>query len=175
MSTHPTPGQIITTEAHKDAIHVALAPVTAHHVLKPGERVFLNDLGHAESSFLDGGIGIVDPFLCRHVKAGERFWLFMHPNTITGLRHDWSHPAFDKAIPSPSETWLREFAERWEMDYDDMVNGARAGTAVYASTTCYGKCDIGSEWEIFWRHMEVIAGRPLSEEHRDNTTFRCSC
>jgi hypothetical protein len=39
-------------------------------------------------------IGIVDPFLDQPVRPGEEFWVFVYPNTITGMRHYWQHPAF---------------------------------------------------------------------------------
>jgi hypothetical protein len=42
----------------------------------------------------DQPIGVVDPFLVKPVEPGQRFWLFLYPGSITGLRHVWSHPAF---------------------------------------------------------------------------------
>jgi hypothetical protein len=88
-------GQIITTPQKKDAIHVAIAPVMAGIILKPGDRVYIED-----DKAYDVGIsltppdGVVDPFLKNCVHKGELFWVFLFPGTATNLRHEWDHPAF---------------------------------------------------------------------------------
>lgn len=85
-------------ERRRDAIHVAVAPVTAVERLSPGQHVGLVREGDVE---LVGScaepIGVVDPFLTADVEPGQRFWLFLYPETITGLRHVWTHPAFSRA------------------------------------------------------------------------------
>lgn len=96
MST-PTLGELITSPAGRDAIHIAVAPVTAADYLEPGQHVGFCCKGNTtlvaalEDTEL---IGIVDPFLKARVEPGQQFWLFLYPNTITSLRHVWSHPAF---------------------------------------------------------------------------------
>lgn len=97
--------------ARRDAIHVAVAPVTAAEDLKPGTRVALNAVGQAhEPVDPNAVIGIVDPFLPRYgVKAGEQFWLCLLPRTVTSLRHVWTHPAFDNtAKPRPTTPALTD-------------------------------------------------------------------
>jgi hypothetical protein len=91
----PRVGEIIQAgeAAFRDAIHVAVAPVTAAEDLEPGQRVGLLSRG-AASALAPEPVGIVDPFLRGKVLQGERFYLFLFPGTITGLRHQWTHKAF---------------------------------------------------------------------------------
>src|SRR3990167_9341734 len=86
--------------AERDAIHIAVAPVLAACDLKPGTRVQLMN-GQAYPSRINS-IGIVDPFITNDVLKGERFWLLLHQNSITGMHHRWSHPAFDSNAPKQS-------------------------------------------------------------------------
>lgn len=97
----PKLGKLCDETDRRDAVHIALAPVTAAQALLPGQRVELN--GKGEATFATEGIGIVDPFLQEPVKKGDRFWLMLLPGTITGLRHQWTHPAFAPKIPTLKE------------------------------------------------------------------------
>lgn len=101
MSDHETQiGSLIKdNERRRDAVHVAVAPVTASESLEPGQPIGLQTSGDTEhvSSGASELIGIVDPFLCETVEPGERFWMFLYPNSITGMRHAWRHPAFGQA------------------------------------------------------------------------------
>lgn len=94
-------GRSPSTSDDRDAMHVAVASVVAAHVLMPGQRVGLDREGRAipavapmieESDY----VGVVDPFLTRPVPSGAKFWLLVEPNVVTGLRHEWDHPAFAK-------------------------------------------------------------------------------
>lgn len=97
----PQLGQLIENgERRRDAIHIAVAPVTATVRLQPGDHVGLIEEGNKElAGPCEQTIGIVDPFLQTAVEPGERFWLFLYPNTVTGMRHVWSHPAFTAVVP----------------------------------------------------------------------------
>lgn len=93
-----TLGTIIDERAGRDAIHVAVEPVVAATVLRPGQHVGLYaGMAHGKGSIVTETIGIVDPFLQRPVNPGERFWLLVYPRQITSLRHVWEHPKFPVA------------------------------------------------------------------------------
>lgn len=102
MSVNYTPniGELCHENPLRDAMHFAVAPVEASVRLRPGCHVGLTEDGEAEISSTKDCIGIVDPFLKEWVEVGQRFWLFLYPNTITGLRHVWSHSAFRIRIPN---------------------------------------------------------------------------
>ncbi len=80
--TGPEFGKLVTdADAKRDAVHVAVIPMTAVRRMMPGEKM-IN--------------GVVDPFLSEPVQVGQRFWLFIYPGTVTGIRHAWQHPAFSE-------------------------------------------------------------------------------
>lgn len=89
--------------AERDAIHVAVVPMVAGQTLQPGQRVELFTRKTALAT-RGVGVGIVDPFRDCAVMCGERFWLLLHPNTVTGMRHHWSHPSF----PDEKADWRTE-------------------------------------------------------------------
>lgn len=95
-------GQLITSPVGRDAIHIAIAPVTAGEDLNPSERVILDKNGEAFGRHVGGPppVGIVDPFLEDCVLKGQRFYLCLFPGTITSLRHVWSHPSFQTKVPT---------------------------------------------------------------------------
>ena len=91
----PELGKIINGDARRDAIHIAVAPVFAGMRLSPGEHVFVQgNLAYNQDYNHKKLIGIVDPFLKQDVTEGQVFWLFLYPNTVTSLRHVWTHPSF---------------------------------------------------------------------------------
>jgi hypothetical protein len=102
-------GKLVTGEEGRDAVHVAIAPVAAPCELRPGQHVDAH--GRPEGPGVVP-VGIVDPFLREAVRPGERFWLFLYPNTVTSLRHEWTHPAFPTNSPAEVNRAIVEYLDR---------------------------------------------------------------
>jgi len=175
-------------DVERDAIHIAVAPVTAAFKLMPGDHVGF--VGADRVGITAHPIGIVDPFMRGFVEPNDRFWLFLYPNTITTLRHHWVHPDFDrevadapsKAIGSStamakfleSQLWLKNFAENAGLSYkrllelakdwvdnDEYAHGGNQFEGVYTG-------------DDFWVHYEIVTDTkvPPSKKH---SFFSCSC
>lgn len=168
-------GSLITTEQYRDAIHIAVAPVVAAETLQPGQHVGLNADGKADGEVKP--IGVIDPFLKSTVRRGSTVWLFLYPNTITSLRHEWIHPAFD-GLQAPemseSERWIRDFADSVQLRYDVVMQGA-ADYVDCGDYLCFGGLLEGeSVPDEFWAHYEKVTGKKVAEEDR-GSFFTCSC
>lgn len=190
MDKVPQLGHLIVDEQHRDAVHIAVAPVTAGETLKPGQRIGFATEGDAFTVVGSAKtIGIVDPFL--HEKAvykGDRFYMFLLPNTITSLRHDWSHPAFEQedalAAMEPTlyklkgavaeEKWVTDFAENMGSTYQEIMDGAdeylRDGNYLVQG----GKFEGYHIPDEFWDKYEIIKRAKIAEEDR-GSFLSCSC
>lgn len=185
--TTSTIGKLLGPEAQRDAVHFAVAPVIASCSLEPGQHVGLLPNGKA-TSMLKGTIGIVDPFLVDNVNSGERFWLFLYPQTVTGMRHEWQHPAFqdEKTVPEPftpewkkeqSKKWLRNFGASTGYDYEDLME--RLGRAITSGSVNAGDDDTADRFtenrrELFL-HYAIVTGRTITEEQIEGVYFSCAC
>lgn len=153
----------------RDAIHCAVAPITASERLKPGTHVSLNEEGQAQNKA--PYLGIIDPFLKEQVEKGEQCWLFLYPRTITSLKHNWSHPAF-KASFNPaleainrSVDWVKEYANEIGVSYEELMDGADKGELFMGDK----EPDFNEE---FWDHYEIIRNKTVTERY---SFFRCAC
>jgi hypothetical protein len=169
-------GRLLPAGAQRDAIHIALAPMVAARQLLPGQHI---DHGDTELELM-GPLGIVDPFLTKPVEPGQRFWLFLYPNTVVGMRHQWEHPAFDPPSTSMSEHWIRDFAARIPLDYSVLMEGAADWVRSKARGRWGNYLVLGGLLEgesvpdEFWPHYERVTGTQVAEEHR-GSFFSCSC
>lgn len=173
-------GKLLKDTAQRDAIHIAVAPVVAARTLQPGSRVGLAEDGRADN-LSEKDIGVVDPFLTAPVKPGQRFFMFLFPNTIRSLRHEWTHPAFGPALDSKShsEKWMRAWAMK-HVSEDYYGNGGsvgedaayefalRAGSELNIGPYESARDHIDNEW---WSHWEAITG----VTGQRGEYFSCAC
>lgn len=170
-------GTVPPEDAQRDAIHIAVVPMIAAVDLRPGERVGLVD---GKAGPARHAIGVVDPYLNCTVLKGERFWLCLNPNTVTGMRHHWSHPRFDSAPATAldekeaSVAWLTEAARSLGVTYDTLVSEWSPletedyiNNGEYIRDIWYGMAD------EFWKHRKIVTGRDVPESKRGG--FTCSC
>ncbi len=191
-----TLGYIIDDAQKRDAIHLAVDPVVATEDLEPGQHCSLMfGSGHLYGAAGHSGktkdtVGIVDPFLERGPRKGERFWLVMYPRMISSLRHVWTHPAFPDepgvhAIEPPpvdprvrtSTLWIGQFAMDIGISYYALMDAAEdfveSGTYTYENTETYKE-----HWEKFpefWDHYEIVTGKKLDPDEDRGNFFTCSC
>lgn len=173
-------GEILDGPASRDAVHFALAPVIASERLSPGQHIGF--VGDNEVGPCDKPLGIVDPFLTGDVSKGDKFWMFLYPNTISSLRHEWSHDAFDaeeepvseeSAVVRESGEWIADFAEAADLSYNELMTAAKNNIEFDDYL-----CD-GGKWEgfrtpaEFWHHYEVVTGEVVDDP--ESNFFSCSC
>lgn len=183
-------GKLLSENEKRDAIHIAILPVVTAEDLQPGDHVSIrygtNQVEHTPTSLKsDNRVGIIDPFLnLRVVPKGSRVYLFLYPNTVTGMRHEWSCPAVDGTTTlSPPEDdkeehekWLRNFAKKWNYDYDELtIDAQKDGGHIVAGSTSSSPEDMGSDYEEFWDHLEALAGQKFNAHHRGCITWSCAC
>lgn len=173
----PNIGKLVIGPAHRDAIHIAVAPVVAGCLMVSGAHVGIDANGTCAPG-AKPHIGIVDPFLTAPVSAGETFWLFLYPKTITSLRHNWTHPAFDdddETKKAASEKWLREFAEEVGIGYERLVEGARNWVAFenYIMLDVDVPRVVGQKVKEMWAHL-WIAHR-IKPADNERHFISCNC
>lgn len=185
-----TLGTIHEREEKRDAIHLAVEPVTAYETLQPGMHISVKD-GQAWRAPPGMGLGIVDPFLPGPVEKGQRFWFVMYPRMVHSLRHVWTHPAFPDEVGTPAaatdttdevksaEAWLRAHAEHIGVAYRSLLEHAEAWVESQGDDYWMGGGEheyARSEFDAegFWPRYELVTGKAAPTELRDNF-FTCSC
>jgi len=183
-------GKLLTATAQRDAIHVAIAPVTSAIRLLPGQHVGMVSPDVVGPS--NDTIGIVDPFLILPVEPGQRFYLCLYPRTVTSLRHHWTHPAFeDENIQREplstttqllvSQDWITSYVRRHCPYWEDEDDGGYAEFIRYVEherwiyyngEDCHSLGDVADADELF-RHLSVVLNRAIDASYFEE--FTCSC
>ena len=184
-------GQILPASSERDAIHIAVAPVVAGQVLYPGQHIGLDAEGRATTGTPPSDpctlIGIVDPFLPGRVDPEQRCWMFLYPNTITSLRHQWTHPAFAesptlarnfKTIPGTmvaSVNWLADFAKDLGLSYNNLLEVLdeyqRTGTMYGFGQDLPER--VYDDRALMWKHYATV--RNLVTPRDSDIPFSCAC
>lgn len=177
-------GRLIEGPADRDAIHIAVAPVTAGpEALRPGMHVGLSKEGCA--IFSTHPIGVVDPYLQRFVSPGEQFWLFLYPSTITGMRHSWRHPSFEsEESPTIREelieslVFISETASRCGKTYGELMNDVEnflADRQEIDNDNFREDPMFEDDWQMFWRHYGKVTGKAVHGPSDGPYTYECPC
>lgn len=199
MEQKPNIGKILSPEESlRDAIHIAIVPVIAAHKMAPASHVGLDKDGKASYSFDGEYVGIIDPFLENAVQKSQKVYLFLYPNTITSLKHFWTHPAFKDDVPplkqtSPLQTdksesieWLKNYAIREvysdsdyysdrDKAYEAMLSQVQSNELIFYGKDCHGYGDVPDAEELFG-HLSIVLGKQIDRSYfEDNGYFSCSC
>ena len=174
-----TLGTIIGPGEKRDAIHIAVEPVTAGESLSAGDHVAVKD-GIATRTAVGAGLGVVDPFLANHVKKGERFWFLMYPRQVRTLRHVWTHPDFPDVESkvaneqSASEAFIAVLADRLGITSNRLIQYAKDWVEYDEYAVAGGLFE--GEWipDEFWRHFEAVTGTDVPTSKKQNF-LSCLC
>jgi len=190
MDKVPKLGRVIEGDEPRDAVHIAVAPVIAAESLKPGTRIgFVDaDQSYTVSKKAKLHVGIVDPFLINQVEKGDKFYMFLFPNTITSLHHMWSHPAFEQEdkFAKSERTFLKlqgtveeerrvaEMADQLGTTYDELMDAADRYVEWGEYFVKGGEFEGVSLPDAFWADYEAI--RHVTVKDADKHSFlSCSC
>lgn len=177
--------QILTGPANRDAVHIAVLPVTVNQNMDPGTKVIVVTqtegkipvVGPSKAGPADG---VISPFLHEAVKKGQTCYMLLFPGTITSLRHEWTHPKF-KSLPANVVTgdiqearrYFKDHEEEYGYDTDHLIEAVRVGKEF-----CFGDDD-GPDWARtnvdFQYYMQTLVGRVFAEDERENMSFWCAC
>lgn len=163
----------------RDAVHVAVNPITATQRLRRGQRIkVVNVVETIPSKADEDYTGIVDPYLDKPVvNEGETFYLWLKPGSITSLVHSWTHKDLDAdtVVESPKEKstkWIEGYAKTLGFSGDALITYADSYLKFgnYVNT---GEMQLYLDDE-FWDHYEVVTGNKVDENKR-YSFFTCSC
>lgn len=187
-----TLGMIHQHDEKRDAIHLGVEPVLAGETLYPSQHIGLIDGKAYSSEYRDIKLlGIVDPFLTKPIKEGQKFWLVVYPRQITSLRHVWEHPNFPDSREtghvekensherSEAEIWLRGYADDLDINFDELISygvaNAQRRPGSWEDYLCDGgKLEGESTSNEFWEQLSVYMDIKIPEENKTNF-FTCSC
>lgn len=177
----------------RDALHIAVISGLAGEKLKAGQNIKLQD-GVWISCNVSVSTAVVDPYIKKPLIRGDLFWACLLPNTVTDVRHVWTHPDFPVKVeiqidgreytPEQSQEWLEDFCDRtYGIDYDTIISAVTQDRSYDHNTGCgwsvggeyftiYGSDAGGEIPRELWDHVKNVTGKdPIYRP----TRFTCSC
>lgn len=167
-------GKLVDSWQQREAVHIAVVPVLLREGgHKPGDRIGVKEDWVGRYYATEGTVGIIDPFLPPDTRLWEDdvVWMLVMPNTVTGMRHMWEHPAM--MAKEPSYCWMSEFAKRCGRTFEEMMQAATKflveGSLLYGGNELL--VDFPSD---FWSHYQILTGQVVTEEN-PGPFFKCAC
>lgn len=193
-------GTIHTVTQQRDAIHLAVEPVIAGGILRPGDHIGIRNGFAMKATDKVKALGIVDPFLTNFIGAGEKFYLILFPRMITSLRHVWEHPDFQPLVPVVEEPTdpeavhkmrvligdpealakqlLMDAADGLGVEFDELMDHAHAhrvdSSHYWVHEDDGGKFEGESLPAGFWEAYETYTGKVVPSESK-YSFLDCSC
>lgn len=106
------------------------------------------------------------------MKSVQSCWVFLYPQSITSLRHEWTHPAFAENLIEnntkeyfEAKVYLTAFAEDNNLHFDDMIQKLSDGKVVHT-----GDNEVNYNAEEFRKHLSAYIGHLAPYP-----TFSCAC
>lgn len=193
-------GTIHTETQQRDAIHLAVEPVVAGGILRPGDHIGILNGFAVKATAKVKALGIVDPFLTSFINKDEKFYLILFPRMITSLRHVWEHPDFQPLASVAAEPVdpeavhkmrvligdreavakqvIIDTAEELGVEFEELMDHAHAKRV--DSSHYWVHEDDGGKFEgecipdNFWEAFEIYTGKIVPEDSKYNF-LSCSC
>lgn len=177
-------GTIHSVELPRDAVHIAVVQITAGETLVAGDYISKDGLKRPPT------IGIVDPFLDRQVKIGEKFYLFLFPGSVTDLTHHYTHPILDADDAKvKARNVIMEWVETmvWGDDKEDEAQRASLYETALKQYRAREPFNFGGLWrnesldeevdeEVYMKSiyeaLEILTGQKATKEQRE-TYYSC--
>lgn len=180
----PKIGHMLEGPGDKDAIHIAVVPVQLGEDMEAGAAVNVVN-GKAYRAYATA-IGILDPFLNNSMLFEDSWvYMFLYPNTITDLRHEWTLSSYDNnstqvempRLDPEAVEWLENFAHSHGTSYDALLVRCKEAIEDDDSSpyiTFYGT-DIHEVPHGFWNNFRKATGWEADPMKLLKITFSCSC
>jgi len=173
----------------RDAIHVAVIWVLAGEGLYPGTRVKIQEQKEAFRNTKEWH-GVVDPYLKDPVRVGDGFWLYLKPNSVTDMTHQWDHPdfpiweenRFEGVLSFYDVAHLGDLAGKCGWTVEILLSEARKYVEqgreeqACANDENYMEID-NSDWRYFWEIFFKLYPKLKFEVDKEDPAlvYRCAC